>query len=41
MYDKAIARLQKMRAADVIDLQSRVDGMIDTTTDVHRMAEPR
>ncbi len=33
-YDKAIARLQKMRAADVVDLQSRVDGMIDTTTDV-------
>jgi hypothetical protein len=33
-YDKAIARLQKMRAADAIDLQSRVDGMIDTTTAV-------
>ena len=33
-YDKAIAKLQKMRAADVTDLRSRVDGMIDTTSDV-------
>ena len=33
-YDKAIAKVQKMRAAGAMDLQSRVDGMIDTTTDV-------
>jgi aminopeptidase YwaD len=34
-YDKAIARLQKFRAADALDLQSRVEGMIATTARVN------
>ena len=33
-YDKAIARIQKMRDADALDLRNRVSGMIRTSAEV-------
>ncbi|HEY5388206.1 MAG TPA: hypothetical protein VIL79_09930, partial [Thermoleophilia bacterium] len=33
-YDKAIAKVQKMRAADALDLRMRADHMLDTTWSV-------
>jgi hypothetical protein len=30
-YGRAIARVEKMRAADALDLRTRADGMLDTT----------